>query len=435
MNIKLIADKLVTQGFSALSDEERVALKENLDLLSKEQREIFAEGEKEIGERLDVEKLAELIANKTAESAGVIAEQLVNKFQASIVESRSKILAGAPESQNKKADEGTRKFLRALVGKDGAALAEIQKAMTTSSSDDAKAGYTIPIELMTEVLRIQQAGYGIARQLFRYLPFSGPGNERKIPTLASSVTVTWTGEGVAKTSTQPGFGLVTQTLKKLAAIVPLTEELIEDSAIPLTQLVAQLFAEATQKEEDAQFLAGTGSPWTGLLNNGSVNMVTLGAGEGFSEFTADDLLDMIDATPAGALPRARFVLHRHALTVVRKLKDSITGQYVWQRPADGQPGTIWDYPYTLAEAFPNKTLTGVHKPFIAFGDFQTAGIIGDKQQIRVKLLDQATITDTDGETTINLAEQDMIALRMEERVGYLLAVPSAVTILRTGAAS
>jgi len=40
----------------------------------------------------------------------------------------------------------------------------------------------------------------------------------------------------------------------------MTEELMEDTAINLTQLVADLIAEAIAKEEDTQFLAGTGAP-------------------------------------------------------------------------------------------------------------------------------------------------------------------------------
>jgi len=48
------------------------------------------------------------------------------------------------------------------------------------------------------------------------------------------------------------------------------------------------------------------------------------------------------------------------------------------------------------------------------------------------MLDQATITDTDGETAINLAEQDMVALRFVERVGYVLALPEGISVLKTG---
>jgi hypothetical protein len=49
--------------------------------------------------------------------------------------------------------------------------------------------------------------------------------------------------------------------------------------------------------------------------------------------------------------------------------------------------------------------------------------------MRTKLLDQATLTDSDGQTEINLAEQDMLALRIVERVGYVVALPAALTVL------
>jgi len=94
-----------------------------------------------------------------------------------------------------------------------------------------------------------------------------------------------------------------------------------------------------------------------------------------------------------------------------------------------------DYPIELSDALPGKTLAGNSKPFVIFGNLKLAAIFGDKQQIRAKLLDQATITDGDGTTTINLAEEDMIALRLEERVGYVLALPTAIVVLKTGAAS
>jgi len=49
------------------------------------------------------------------------------------------------------------------------------KALTTSSSDTPKAGYTIPSELFNEIIRLVEDVYGVARREMRYLPFSGPG--------------------------------------------------------------------------------------------------------------------------------------------------------------------------------------------------------------------------------------------------------------------
>lgn len=453
-------------GIAGLTTDEKELLKDNVGLMSKEQATKFSkdaddeesdeddEDEEKDDEKKDEEKkddekeegidekslrlmIAKNVQDEIGKKINDISDQIVSKFFDGAKKNRSKAI-DAGEKKTDKANNETRSFMKALLHNDRTAL-DAFKAKTAQFNEDADAnrgGYLVPEELRAEVLRIAQAGYGVARSKFQYLPFSGPGNSRKIPTLLSSISVNWTGEGVKKTGTNPTFDLVTQTLKKLAAIIPFTEEILEDSAVNLTQLVAQLFAEAVTKEEDIQFFAGTGAPWTGILNNGTVNHVDMGAGDDITDLTADDLLDLIDEVPAGALVGAEFLLHRHALSIIRKLKDPVTGQYIFSRPTDGMPGTIWDYPYTLCEAFPDKTAGLTHnKGIIAFGNFKMACILGDKQQIRAKVLDQATITDGDGVTVLNLAEQDMIALRLEERVGYVLALPDAIAVLKTGASS
>ena len=466
MNIATLIAKFLKSGFAALSTEEKALLKDNVSLMSPDQRSKFEkavgeadESDEESDEDADEDKDEKKDEKKDDEEAvdekalrdmisKSVQDEITSKVDSIAAQIVAKFVSGAKAQRKKAIDTGkpandasrtaTREFMKALLARDNVKLKELQTKATTynEAGDDAKGGYLIPDELKAEVLRIAETQYGVARREMFYLPFTGPGNERKIPTLATSVTVAWVNEGAKKGGTNPTFGLVTQTLKKLAAIIPFTEEILEDSAINLTQLVAQLFAEAVAKEEDIQFFRGTGSPWTGILANGSVNKVNMGAGEDMSDITAEDLLDMIDATPAGALPGAKFYLHRHALSYIRKLKDVTSGQFIFQNPGAGLPGTIWNYPYELVEAFPDKTAgeaqaTGI----IAFGNLKLGAIFGDKQQIRAKVLDQATITDGDGTTVINLAEQDMVALRLEERVGYVLALPTAVTVLKTGPVS
>jgi HK97 family phage major capsid protein len=150
------------------------------------------------------------------------------------------------------------------------------------------------------------------------------------------------------------------------------------------------------------------------------------------QLTADDLLDMIDATPSGALNGAKFYFHRTILSIIRKIKDN-DGNYIYQQPANGLPGTIWNYPYETSDAFPTASAVTDGDQYVLFGNLKQGAVFGDKQQLRVKLLDQATITDTDGSTVINLAEQDMVALRIVERVGYVVALPTALTVLEADA--
>ena len=435
MNIK----DILAKDPAALSDAEKAFLREHVADLSDDDKTKFTEALKSPEgteqEEIDVEGVKSLVLKSVEDALAVkvdqISNDIVGKFNQGVKTQRAKAQAGEPVEKNEKADDVTRKFMKALISGDKAAA----KALTTSSSgqspDDAQAGLLIPTELLTEVLRIRETQYGLARRDMRYLPFSGPGDTRTIPTLGTSVSVYWTGEGEKKKSTQPKFSIVTQTLKKLAAITPFTEEILEDSAINLTQLVAELFAEAVSKEEDIQFFNGTGTPWTGILHNGSVNIVLQATGD-VDQLTADDLLDMIDKTPSGSLDGAKFYMHRTVFSVIRKLKGT-DGQYIVQMPTGSQPGTIWGYPYELSDAFPTKASVTLNTPYILFANLKQAAIFGDKQQLRVKLLEEATITDTDDSTVINLAEQDMIALRIVERVGYVVALASAATVLKAQA--
>lgn len=424
--------ELLAKNPSELSDAEKSFLKSHVAEMSAEEKVKFADvlaDEKS----LDIDAVKALLASEAGEAVlkkfDAIAEQIVKKFQTGAEDMRAKALeTGAKKVEGQ---ENTRAFMKALIAGDKIAA----KALTTSTSgedpDDSQAGLLIPTELRNEVLRIAENQYGLARRDMFYLPFSGPGNSRTIPTLGTSVSVFWTGEGAKKKSTQPKFNLVTQTLKKLAAIVPMTEEILEDSLINLNTLLGQLFAEAIAKEEDIQFFAGTGSPWTGLLNTAGLNSVTQASGDA-TQITADDLLDMIDATPSGALNGAKFYMHRTVFSQLRKLKTT-DGIYIVQSPTGTTPGTIWNYPYELSDAFPALADVSTGEAYVLFGNLKQGAIFGDKQSIRIKLLDQATISDTDDETVINLAEQDMVALRIVERVGYVVALATAMTVLKASA--
>ena len=422
-----------------LTDEEKAFLNEKVDELNENEKATFAsvlkneEDDEEKG--LDVDAVKNMVSkhmqDNLAKMTNEISDNLLSKFQKGVNANRSKVLDAGEKKDLEVKGKNTRAFFKALIGHDYASAKALTDSDSGAAPDDAKAGLLIPTELRTEVLRIMETQYGLARRDMLYLPFGGPGNSRVIPALGTSVSVKWTDEGQKKTSTQPGFSIVTQTLKKLAAIVPLTEEILEDSAIDILALLGALFAEAVAKEVDIQFFAGTGAPWTGILNNGLVNKVVQGSGAA-SQVTADDLLDMIDATPTGAINGGKFYFHRTVLSVLRKLKDK-DGQYIWSKPTDSQPGKIWDYPYETSDAFPALGTIQDGDQYILFGNLKTSTVYGDKNQLRVKLLDQATITDTDGSTVINLAEQDMIALRIVQRVGYVIALPKALTVLEADA--
>jgi hypothetical protein len=53
----------------------------------------------------------------------------------------------------------------------------------------------------------------------------------------------------------------------------------------------------------------------------------------------------------------------------------------------------------------------------------TMAVLGLRQDMRYKLLDQAVITDDTGEVIYNLSQQDMLALRVTFRAAFGVAKP------------
>jgi len=360
-------------------------------------------------------------------SDGSIADKIAEKINLTKTVTKS---AEPKAKEALTADTETRDFVKALLSNDTAKL----KSMSTSTSDDAKAGYTVPTQLLAEILRLKTE-YGVARREMRYLPFSGAGNSRDIPALSGAVATFWTDEGAEKAGTQGTFRKVKQELKKLASIVALTDELIEDSAIDLTALMAELFVEAITKEEDVAFFTGTGTPFTGVLNATTglnpVPTFTLGAGKDtFAEATADDYLDLQYKVATSARNTGKYYLHPTVIASVMKLKDT-TGNYIYASAINGRPATLWGKPVVEVEAMPStSTASQADKPFVVFGDLKQACVYGDKGEMQMKLLDQATIDDVNGDP-INLAQRDMTGIRVVQRVGYAIVLPTAIAVMKT----
>ena len=379
--------------------------------------------------------------------------------------------AKSPEQFKAEERQMNNVWLRALLKKDNKKVIETGKeikqrfqsamepimhlgpATDEIDADYTQGGYLIPELLLAEVNRFAIEG-GIARREMRYLPFAGAGNSRYIPTLLTNVAVDWVDEGEEKPKTKPTISRVQQTLKKVAAIVILTEEIVEDTVIDLVSLCGQLLGEAIAAEEDNQFFSGVGTPWTGLVNDPNITSLALAAGVGPLDMRPEVLLGLPLVIPSTAVPGAKFYMHRSVWAAIcARRSDAVAandtkGNYLVQQPSQGSPGTIWGYPVVLVEAMPSLVDLGYANedfsqigtdcdpdlPFILFGNLQKCCVYGDKQGLRVRLLDQASVYD-DNDNLINLAERDMIALRVHKRVGYVTVLPDGLALLQTGPAS
>ena len=402
------------------------------------------EGDDEGEEKAVKEDLKKFIKDETVASLDkeldAKSEELVKKFFDGVAKQRKAVIDGRKAPVKKTSEqELTRKWWNCLVNQDIAGARAIQKDYLREG-DDASGGYLVPPPaLMAEINRFTEE-YGVARRDMRYLPFSGPANSRKIPRLGSSVSVSWASEGGKKPKTKPSFELVTQTLKKIVAIAIYTEELVEDSAIDINVLLGELFAEAVTKEEDRVFFAGdtdNGDVYDGILNATGIVSVAMGDGDVAADIDVDDLIEMKYAVPKEVRQTGKFYGNSAIFKLCEKLKDK-NDRYILHDAQNGNAPTLCGRPYEELDILPDDDLVTEDTPFLIYTNLRKTCVYGDKGTLRMKLLTEATLDFDDSDESpnnISLAENDMQALRIVKRTGYVPVLPAGIAVLSTGGES
>ena len=184
--------------------------------------------------------------------------------------------------------------------------------------------------------------------------------------MASKGTASWVDEEGAIPDSDDVFGQVVIGAYKLATMIKVSEELLNDSVFNLEQYIAKEFARRIgAKEEEAFFVGnGTGKP-TGIFNaTGGASLGVTAASS--TALTLDEILDLYHSLKSPYRNNAVFVTNDSTIKVIRKLKDG-NGQYLWQPSVTaGQPDTLLNRPVKTSAYVP--AIEAAAKT-IAFGDF------------------------------------------------------------------
>ena len=238
---------------------------------------------------------------------------------------------------------------------------EVHNALQVGT--DTEGGYLVPDEFERTLIEALEEE-NIFRQLATIITTSS--GDRKIPVVATKGSASWVDEEGAIPEADDAFGQVSIGAYKLATIIKVSEELINDSAFNLEQYIAKEFGRRIGvKEEEAFFVGdGTGKP-TGIFN------ATGGAGVGVttasaSAITIDEIMDLFYALKSPYRKNAVFITNDATVKSIRKLKDG-NGQYLWQPSVTaGQPDTILNRPLKTSVYVPGIAAAA---KTIAFGDF------------------------------------------------------------------
>lgn len=238
---------------------------------------------------------------------------------------------------------------------------EVQNALEVGT--DSEGGYLVPDEFERTLIEALEEE-NIFRSLANVITTSS--GDRKIPVVASKGTASWVDEEGEIPESDDAFNQVSIGAYKLATLIKVSEELLNDSVFNLQSYIAKEFGRRIgAKEEEAFFTGdGTGKP-TGIFNtlNGAQLGVTAASA---TAITADEIMDLFYSLKSPYRKKAIFVMNDATVKAIRKLKDG-NGQYIWQPSITaGTPDTILNRPVKTSAYVP--TIEAAAKT-IAFGDF------------------------------------------------------------------
>jgi len=316
------------------------------------------------------------------------------------------------------------RFHTLLVGMKQKNMDMIKKAADPQNEGiDADGKYLVPAITQPRILELIPT-FGQARQFMNAFPMSG--NETNIPKELTNPTAYWVNENAQITDSKATLGVITMTPKKLAALVTLTNEILQDANVNFGQYIINKIAQAFGTAEDTQFFAGIGSPMNGIFK--STN--TFGgeeptANSSVSSLTYQNFLNCMANVDQNYLKNAKWYLHRSIMPYVWGMTDT-SGRLIFMPATGDLPATLLGIPVVWIESAPTATTADATPgtPFILLGDLNNS-FIGDVLGMTVTFADQATVDST------SLFENDLTGIRVVKRVAFSAGLTAKYSIIKT----
>jgi len=277
----------------------------------------------------------------------------------------------------------------------------------------------IPEDVSREIIQ-NVVTQSAALQLFRRVTMST--NQQRMPVLAALPTAYFVnGDTGLKQTTELAWANKFLFAEEIAAIVPIPEAVLDDAGFDVWGEIRPRLEEAIARVLDSAIFFGTNKPASWPTD---VATAAIAAGNTYNRGTstaalggiAEDLNQLMGLLEADGYDPNGFVTRTTYKARLRSARDT-TGQKlldVSNSSVEGSP---------LIYAMPGMWPTGSGSAEMFAGDW-TQGILAVRQDITYKILDQAVIQDNSGVIQYNLAQQDMVALRVVAR--YAWQVPNPI---------
>ena len=280
---------------------------------------------------------------------------------------------------------------------------------------DSEGGYLAPDEYQRTLIEALQE-----QNIFRKLAhvITTTSGERKIPVVASKGTAAWIDEEGQFPESDDSFGMVSIGAYKLATMIKVSEELLNDAAFDVAAYIAKEFARRIGAGEEEAFFTGDGKGKpTGILSAGGAEVGVTAASA--TAVTMDEVMDLFYSLRAPYRRNSVFIMNDSTIKALRKLKTN-NGDYLWQPSVQiGEPDRLLGRPIYTSSFMPGLE---AGSKGILFGDLGYYWV-ADRQGRSFKRLNEL------------FAPTAQVGFLGSERVDGKLILPEAVKCLQMKAAT
>ena len=386
------------------------------------------------------EDLQSMINDVVSEKMDKELEDVKQENQAQVKEMFEEKKEVAQEKQQGKGEKAAR-FLRAIAKGKGD-IDRAAKIVKDEWGDDAfskqlleseydSGGVLVPDEYVAEIIDLLRAQSTVRAMGAQTMPMNS--GSMTIPKLTQGATSTYIGENQRGGASQPEFGSIQLSAKKLKTLVPISNDLLRDSTPQADTIVRDDLVQAMALEEDVAFIRydGTEDKPKGMYYWADDDNV-FGAGDISSDeldTVTNDLTQAIYKLAGSDVPMANpgWIFNPRTTFYLMKLRDG-NGNYVFRDEL--QDGTLMGFPYMDTTQIPiNLDTSGGgdnDETEIYFADFAQL-IIGENTDLIIDVSSEATYYD--GTQQVSAFDNDLTLMRALARHDFGARHEEAIAVV------
>lgn len=298
-------------------------------------------------------------------------------------------------------------------------------ARALSEGTGSAGGFLVPTEFSREIIELLMAQAVVRKSGATVLPMNS--NVLNVPRLSGGATASYVGENTNLTKSEQTFEQLTLTAKKLATLVPISNDLIRDSSPAADAVVRNDIVSALALREDLAFIRddGTNNKPRGLryAANGS-NVFAANA----TVNAANTISDLTKAIRQVVGSNARMVrpawyLSARTWAYLYGLTDA-NSNLIFRAELD--QGRLMGYPFYISTQIPENLGTGANQSEVYFGDAADY-VIGENQELIVDVSTEAAYHD--GTSVVAAFSLDQTVIRAVARHDFGLRHDRSVAVI------